>query len=395
ELGMLRDSSHVERLLLDGYIRHSHAVRQRPVLAISEQTIISNPSAARLLEGADQTQLWEQAARTVHGNTTGCCTLSLRDGRTVRATCRPVEDDGRVIGALLDLDLPAASPQSPVASPHLEPAPALVGRSVSWRQAWAQAVEGRDSGLPLLLRGEPGTGKRALALALFEDRPVELLDASLVRLDGFALWGSRLRTLLGRPDGAVVLTHLEELAVEDARTVCNLLDAADDAAPRVVACVTTGGRARDVYSPLVDRFAACAVDLPPLRERPEDLPDLLDRLTAEVLGKRRIWLSDSVQALSRLDWPGNVRQLRSVVMTVTASLPVGDIGVRALPADLVAGSPRRRLSQIEQLEYNAIVTALRRSAGNKVEAAAALQMSRSTFYRRLRAFGLDLDRSTF
>jgi transcriptional regulator of acetoin/glycerol metabolism len=399
ELGMLRESSRDERLLLDGYVRHSHAVRQRPVLAVSDQTIISNPSAARLLDGADQTQLWEQAARTVHGNVTGSCTLTLRDGRSVRAVCRPVEDDGRVIGALLDLEpAPAARPGVVDPAPRTQPGTSLAGRSVPWRQAWAQATEGRDAGLPLLLRGEPGTGKRTTALALYDDRPAEVLDASLVRLDGFAPWGSRLRALLGRSDTALVLTHLEELTAEDARTVCTLLDGAttaDSGSAAVVACLTSDADPAGAYSPLVERIAACAVDLPPLRERTADLPDLLERLTLDVTGRKRTWLSDAVQALSRLDWPGNVRQLRSVVMTVTSSVPAGDIGVRALPGDLLVASPRRRLSQIEQLEYNAIVTALRRSAGNKVEAAAALQMSRSTFYRRLRAFGLDLDRSTF
>ena len=144
----------------------------------------------------------------------------------------------------MDLEFPVAEPVTARAAPpsRLEASPTLVGRSVSWRQTWAQAVEGRNARLPLLLRGEAGTGKRALSFALFEGEPIEVLDASLVRLDGFAAWGSRLRAVLGCSDTVVVLTHLEELSVQDAHTVCSLLDAINGSSARVVACVTAGAR---------------------------------------------------------------------------------------------------------------------------------------------------------
>ena len=104
--------------------------------------------------------------------------------------------------------------------------------------------------------------------------------------------------------------------------------------------------------------------------------------------------ADAVGALSRALWPGNIRQLDDVIRAVTASR-VGEISAADLPAQVRSQSVRRSLSTIDQLECEAIMNALDQAAGNKVVAARMIGLSRSTIYRKIRAYGLDRDAAFF
>jgi transcriptional regulator of acetoin/glycerol metabolism len=104
---------------------------------------------------------------------------------------------------------------------------------------------------------------------------------------------------------------------------------------------------------------------------------------------------DALQLLQRLPWPGNVRELERVVRAATARRHSGDIRVEDFPAGLLAKAAPRRLTAIEHAELEAIVEALDAAGGNKRDAARRLGIARSTLYRKLRAYGLDLDRTAF
>ena len=129
-----------------------------------------------------------------------------------------------------------------------------------------------------------------------------------------------------------------------------------------------------------------AVEIPPLRTRPEDIGPI----AASILGGRRL-RPEALQLLERLPWPGNVREL-AVALHATHA-PV--IGVDDLPADLRAQAARVPTSGLQRLEAEAISRALAGCGGNKRDAARALGISRSTLYRKLRAYGLDLERRAF
>jgi transcriptional regulator of acetoin/glycerol metabolism len=96
----------------------------------------------------------------------------------------------------------------------------------------------------------------------------------------------------------------------------------------------------------------------------------------------------------RANWPGNVRQLETAVLGALQWRDTGDVTVEDLPRHLVSRSTSG-LTPIQQAELKAIVAALRASEGNKQEAAASLGIARSTLYRKLRQFGLDLDRLAY
>jgi transcriptional regulator of acetoin/glycerol metabolism len=103
---------------------------------------------------------------------------------------------------------------------------------------------------------------------------------------------------------------------------------------------------------------------------------------------------DAISQLARASWPGNVRQLESVVSASIASR-VGGVSAAQLPAEVRSQPRRRSLSPIDQLECDAIARALHQANGNKVEAARSIGLSRSTIYRKIRAYGIDPDVAFF
>lgn len=410
-------ASRTERLLLDRFLATARN-SSYAVVCLNDSTIISNPAAARMLDGIDQAFLWEHAARTIAGRDVRDGSILLSSGEEVRARYRPVRDGRAIVGALIEAA--TGPPPGPRASRRRLRAtapvlPGLAGHGKSWQRVCEQARRIRDDAIPVLLTGEVGAGKNALARAILAGGgPVTVFDAALYVLDGFAAWAAKLRHRLADQTGAVLLRHLEALDRSAAQTVCAILDdsldrcgalfeSADTAGtpagscPRLVATVSTGPDVPVPYPPLVDRFAVALIEVPPLRDRVEDLPDLLATFTRRHGGTsaQYRWLPDAVQTLSRLDWPGNLRQLENVVRRVLATHPGGDIGARDLPRELRGGAPRRRLTHLERLELSAIMAALEQTRGNKVEAAQLLEISRSTLYRKLRAFGVDLDRTAF
>jgi transcriptional regulator of acetoin/glycerol metabolism len=87
-------------------------------------------------------------------------------------------------------------------------------------------------------------------------------------------------------------------------------------------------------------------------------------------------------------WPGNIRQLEEALRAAVGRRPVGELQPEDLPG-YCHQSARRQLSGLEALERDAIVRALHDADGNRVQAAAALGIARSSLYRKLRSFGIE------
>jgi Nif-specific regulatory protein len=136
------------------------------------------------------------------------------------------------------------------------------------------------------------------------------------------------------------------------------------------------------------------IRVPPLREHAEDIPQLVDhflrKLTVEY--RRPVQLTEA--ALRRLcdySWPGNVRQLRSVLETTVAMSDGGVIDADDLPLGPdrrreVAGLPTLNL---DDLEAEAVRQALRRTEGNKVQAAKLLGIHRDTLLLKMKKYRID------
>jgi transcriptional regulator of acetoin/glycerol metabolism len=148
----------------------------------------------------------------------------------------------------------------------------------------------------------------------------------------------------------------------------------------------------DRRSPLVDilvlPFFTHTVTVPALRHRIEDLEDLVPVLLRKLTRGADVRLApEAMRQLAKLPWPGNIAQLRNVLAETVALQRSGTIGVDKLPAECRTLA-RRKLTQLEALERDAIVRSLIENGGSKADAAEALGMSRATIYRKIKEFGI-------
>jgi two-component system nitrogen regulation response regulator NtrX len=156
------------------------------------------------------------------------------------------------------------------------------------------------------------------------------------------------------------------------------------------------------------RLNVVPVRIPPLKERREDIPDLVNHFLTRFAAERRIppprIAEEAMAALQAHDWPGNVRQLRNI-MERTLILAPGDrvecIEIDLLPPEIVEGqgagaintasiaimgSPLREARESFEREYLKIQ--IRRFSGNISRTASFIGMERSALHRKLKALGL-------
>lgn len=390
-----------ERALLDAYLMEMRDARH-PLVVLNDRTVITNAAAARMLTSVDQALLWEHACRTIYNDHQDECQLVLTDGTTVSVQCREVTDASASAGAVVRIR-PVIERKSrkggKVTAAPAAALPGLVGEGPRWRRLCRQATEAAKVRSPVLLVGERGTGKVAVAQAMSNHNAV-VLDAVDINAQGVRAWVNELKRLLNAPDeAAVIIRRCDELEDSTATTVGNLIHSHRDGPVRIFATATQVSEHRQVNT-LQAEFPLL-LEVPALRERLEDLPALLGALTrtaSERLGRAPShvrWMPDAVQALSRVEWRGNVASLQTVVVRVLQKTSNNYISSADLPDDITGNAARRKLGGLEQLEATAIITALREAGGNKSRTAESLGIARSTLYRKTRALGIDLSASTF
>jgi sigma-54 dependent transcriptional regulator, acetoin dehydrogenase operon transcriptional activator AcoR len=388
EQRLLEQATARERRLLASLITARRRTAQ-PLVCVGEDIVLATPAAARLLEGVDQGLLWDRARRTL-ADGRGERALALDDDAPLRATCEAVLDDGAVVGVLIEVTQPAGR-----RAPRRVPASLgdLAGASAAWRRVCADVRAAAEAGVPLALVGEPGVGKLALAQAAAE------LRGRAVRVVACG----RGAPQLGPLSGTVVLRGVDALSERAARRLAEELASAASEPLRAAAgeppwlVVTAADPASPGARTLLARVAVTRVEVPPLRLRPDDIP-VLARALARRHGSSSLRQSvrpEAAQLLARLPWPGNVRELEHVIRLALQRRHVGDLRIDDLPADIRPAGARNAATALQRLEAEAIVEALAAADGNKRVAAQALGVSRSTLYRKLRAYGIELDRLAY
>lgn len=381
-----------ERALLAAFLRASQRGADA-IVTLNDSFVLTNPAAARLLDGADHAPLWEIGAEAVSARNAPVREIRLVGGTTVHASFEVVELGDRAVGAVVRLttsDQPKTtrprSRQAPAPSASTTGPASVTGRLVAEVRA---AVE---SGEPTLLRGPAGAGKFTVArLALAADEPL-VFDGGRAVIDGPRQWLTEVEAALA--DGrTVIIRHLDSLADDASAGLAAVLDAAP-AAARVVATTAESAASAtgDATQALIDRFGEVA-RVPGLGERTDELPALVRSMVGRLVptGALRV-APEVVQALGRVDLPGNLRQLESVLHRVAVRRRTGTVTLDDLPPEVRAATHRPNLTAMEQHECEAIAKALAEADGNKAAAAEALGISRSTLYRKLDAYGLQLDR---
>jgi two-component system response regulator AtoC len=283
--------------------------------------------------------------------------------------------------------------------------------------------------IPLLIRGETGTGKELIAsLVHAQSRraarplvrfncaaiPGELAEAELFGHARGAFTGAvqARRGFFAEADGGtLVLDEVGELSPSVQAKLLRALQGGeiqplgagrvDRVDVRVIACtncdlanhVRTGSFREDLYY----RIAVLELLLPPLRDHREDIPALaaiFARRHAERFGMRDVrLLPELLDALQRLDWPGNVRQLENAVAGIVALSNGGEIGLEAFTATsagCVGVRPEGTLSlreHVEVVERTLIGRTMTAVGGNQSEAARRLGLSRGSLIERLKKYG--------
>jgi sigma-54 dependent transcriptional regulator, acetoin dehydrogenase operon transcriptional activator AcoR len=187
-------------------------------------------------------------------------------------------------------------------------------------------------------------------------------------------------------DFAVVIANIDELPEEALEPLAGVLQTR---AGRGWIAATMGAA---THPPTVDilvlPFFTHTVTVPALRHRIEDLEELVPMLLRELTRGADVRLApEAIRQLNKLPWPGNITQLRNVLAETVALQRCGTIGVDKLPPECRSVA-RRRLTQLEALERDAIVRSLQENEGSKADAAEALGMSRATIYRKIKEFGI-------
>jgi DNA-binding NtrC family response regulator len=299
--------------------------------------------------------------------------------------------------------------------------------------------------LPVLLLGESGTGKEVAARAIHAASP----RGQFVPIDCGSLVGTLMESELfghvkgsssGAVDnkkglveladgGAAFFDEIGDLPIEMQVKLLRLVQEREyrpvgalkwrQVDLRIIAAthrnleteVAAGRFRQDLYF----RLNVMPIHLPPLRERKEDIPALVDHFldAAESAGLPPLQPGpETLAALFSYDWPGNVRELKHAIERMAAlhsegALQIGDMptalqnhmasasianlseAVCAAPMEEFRLPPRTPVISVPQSERMAISSALAATGGEKAKAAKLLKIGRTTLYRKLKQYDLD------
>jgi DNA-binding NtrC family response regulator len=307
----------------------------------------------------------------------------------------------------------------------------IVWASEAMRRVMAQVERVAAGETRVCILGETGTGKELIARTLHERSqrragpfitlncaavPAELIESELFGHEKGSFTGAALRhlgkfeqahrgTLFLDEIGdmplamqAKLLRVLEEGEVErvggtqpiavDARVIVATLRNLDE--------LVRGGQFRqDLYH----RVYVFPLRLPPLRERLEDIPVLVEHFSRQIADqngwKPKVFAPEAIEELSRYNWPGNVRELRNVVerlLLLCDSCVDRDAVEMVLPS---SGRPSRGAlaERVEAFEREAVVAELERHGYQMTETAKALGLERSHLYKKCQQLSIDPKKS--
>ncbi len=364
-------------------------------------------------------------------------------GRKVRSSASPVCDEsGEILGAVAVFrEIQDRSPlrrAMPVLDRH-HGFEELVGFSAGMNAAkeWAKLASANCS--TVLILGESGTGKELFAQAIHSASPrsgrpfvaincaalpAELIESELFGYTDGSFTGAKKGGQAGKFEmangGTVFLDEIGDMSlavqakllrVIQERKVSRIGSAQEVPVNiRIIAAthkdlsaeVERGNFREDLYY----RLTVLEICVPPLRERPEDIPELARCLATRIAARLKRpppRIEDSfLEKLASYGWPGNVRELENVIERAIVRVAGGDvldvavlempgkrrIGTNSQPQSLPATTAPARIRPLRDVEKEAITEALSLCGGNIQRAAARLGIARNTLYRKMEEFQL-------
>ena len=339
-----------------------------------------------------------------------------------------------------------AQQQIETAPQVMEDAPEIVGKATAMQEVFRAIGRLAHSNATVLINGESGTGKELVALALHQHSarakqpfvalnmaaiPRDLLESELFGHERGAFTGAQNRRA-GRFEqangGTLMLDEIGDMPAELQTRLLRVL-ADGEFYPvgahtpkkvdvRIIAATHQNleQRVRDgqFREDLFHRLNVIRIQIPPLRQRREDIPLLmqhfLQKAAIELEVETKILTAEAAAILSTLDWPGNVRQLENLCRLLTVMAPGQEIHVEDLPDELIvanastsqktadwqgllrqwaqqqlAGGAQQLLDEaLPNFERVLIEVALQQTGGRRQDAARLLGWGRNTLTRKLK-----------
>jgi transcriptional regulator with PAS, ATPase and Fis domain len=319
---------------------------------------------------------------------------------------------------------------------------ALIGKDLNLKSALITAQQAAKSDLPIFIVGESGTGKELLARAIYKtslrrDKPFvdvncaaipeSLIESEFFGYEKGAFTGARTEGQIGYFDeankGTLLLDEIGDASLQIQSKLLRVLE--DGNFKRVggtrnikVDVRIISSTNRDVNNLITEkafrmdllyRLNTITINLPPLRERPNDIPLLLDHFLISNIEREKKnfkFHPSSIEILQNYQWPGNVRELKGVVNYAVNMVSGSIITPSSLPNFLFPKSasmiqnekgaiPNVELSQtfslsetLQNIEKGLIKQVLKEST-TKTDAIRKLGISRRTFYTKIKQYGLD------
>ncbi|WP_287497484.1 sigma-54-dependent Fis family transcriptional regulator [Pandoraea sp. CB10b_02] len=297
-------------------------------------------------------------------------------------------------------------------------------------QAFARACRVFAHDVPILIRGETGSGKEVFARAVHAASarangpfvalncaaiPESLIESELFGYVGGSFTGARKEGMNGKlwqaNGGTLFLDEIGDMPFAMQTRLLRVLEermvmplGGGEPVPLDIRVLSATHRdlparivERQFREDLFYRLNGLEVSVPPLRER-EDKRELIFHLLSQTHAQGRIALTHEAQErLCAYAWPGNVRQMRSVIRTLVALCENGVIALGDLPDELRETdtsrlgrdeAARELEAPLEAAERQALRAALDACQGQVSAAARRLGVSRNTLYRKLKRFGL-------
>ncbi|PMX15342.1 MULTISPECIES: sigma-54-dependent Fis family transcriptional regulator [Pseudomonas] len=355
----------------------------------------------------------DQLLGRASANATASWPLRTRDGRHLFAALRGQPRGVGVPAPIAKLPEPPRLPGICLGDPALQ-------------NDFRKALRVFERDVPLLINGETGSGKEAFAKAVHHasqraDKafvalncaaiPESLIESELFGYRGGSFTGARKEGMQGKlqqADGGTLF--LDEIGDMPLALQTRLLRVLEDrmvvplgGEPQAIDVRIISATHRDLLGRVADgsfredlyyRLNGLEVGLPPLRER-SDKSQLLDFLLAEEAGGQAVLLELAARsALLRFAWPGNVRQMRTVLRTLAALCDDGRVGLEDLPAQIRQAQAQpvaealSMESPLEDAERLALLAALEQQRWHMTHTAEQLGVSRNTLYRKLRRHGI-------
>jgi transcriptional regulator with PAS, ATPase and Fis domain len=304
----------------------------------------------------------------------------------------------------------------------------LVGESSEMRRIITLAGRIAKKPSAVLIEGETGTGKELFARAIHEDSeregpfvpvncgalPRELMQSELFGYEDGAFTGAKKGGRIGKFElanhGTLFLDEIGEMPLDMQVSLLRILqdktvtplgsNSKRTVDVRIIAATNKNLRKMvedgDFREDLYYRINVMNIIMPPLRQRPEDIPLIAQYLLKKLCRENNMNVpsieKDVLRILREYDWPGNVRELNNAIEHALFISGNDLLTTDLLPSYLLERSDNNilRLNSIQDFEAVAIMKALDASGGNITVTAKELGITRATLYKKIRAYDIGM-----